>query len=575
MTAGVTTADPKEFAVDCAPSTVAPGVRQRQSVLSVERHAVAALVLVVMLGFALRIRGLDRAGFNEDEVQKVNAAHAYLHGDFSRNLEHPMLMKSMVAVSLAAADRWNRGIGRSRPVSDEFAVRFPNVVFGALTAGVIFALVEELFSVEVALLSALLWSAGIIAIIDNRLAKEDTLLVFFAWLGYYFYIRAKKASAINARQHVKPYGKWYVAAGASFGLMLASKYFPHYWGLIFLYYYLPSNRKEYPPLCKRDYLLLLGTCALVFLIADPVILAPGTIKYFLHYVAEGTMTHHGYLMMGHFYFNDPAHLRGGMPFYFYLLMLAIKTPIPVLLALGVGMVEVAQRRREPGASFLILMFLFWIVPFSLLSAKWLRWMLSWMPMIYIIAAIGFVRIFSWTRSLAMEGRSRLLVPALNVLLFIAFLAQPLWTAVKAGPFHSLYLNPLGLGRTGYYFPHDEFADAGLRPAIFKICNEAPAGAAVGGEAQPVFAYYFHQCGRDDLHYFSLSDAHRETLPPSTYLVVEDGRKYFENISFIEAITSEQAPAWTTAIDGVPAATVYRTSELTELRNAHESNVTLR
>ncbi len=575
MTAGVTTADPKEFAVDCAPSTVAPGVRQRQSVLSVERHAVAALVLVVMLGFALRIRGLDRAGFNEDEVQKVNAAHAYLHGDFSRNLEHPMLMKSMVAVSLAAADRWNRGIGRSRPVSDEFAVRFPNVVFGALTAGVIFALVEELFSVEVALLSALLWSAGIIAIIDNRLAKEDTLLVFFAWLGYYFYIRAKKASAINARQHVKPYGKWYVAAGASFGLMLASKYFPHYWGLIFLYYHLPSNRKEYPPLCKRDYLLLLGTCALVFLIADPVILAPGTIKYFLHYVAEGTMTHHGYLMMGHFYFNDPAHLRGGMPFYFYLLMLAIKTPIPVLLALGVGMVEVAQRRREPGASFLILMFLFWIVPFSLLSAKWLRWMLSWMPMIYIIAAIGFVRIFSWTRSLAMESRSRLLVPALNVLLFIAFLAQPLWTAVKTGPFHSLYLNPLGLGRTGYYFPHDEFADAGLRPAIFKICNEAPAGAAVGGEAQPVFAYYFHQCGRDDLHYFSLSDAHRETLPPSTYLVVEDGRKYFENISFIEAITSEQAPAWTTAIDGVPAATVYRTSELTELRNAHESNVTLR
>jgi len=425
------------------------------------------------------------------------------------------------------------------------------------------------------LLSALLWSAGIIAVIDNRLAKEDTLLVFFAWLGYYFYIRAKKASAINARQHVKPYGKWYVAAGASFGLMLASKYFPHYWGLIFLYYYLPSNRKEYPPLCKRDYLLLLGTCALVFLIADPVILAPGTIKYFLHYVAEGTMTHHGYLMMGHFYFNDPAHLRGGMPFYFYLLMLAIKTPIPVLLALGVGMVEVAQRRREPGASFLILMFLFWIVPFSLLSAKWLRWMLSWMPMIYIIAAIGFVRIFSWTRSLAMESRSRLLVPALNVLLFIAFLAQPLWTAVKTGPFHSLYLNPLGLGRTGYYFPHDEFADAGLRPAIFKICNEAPAGAAVGSEAQPVFAYYFHQCGRDDLHYFSLSDAHGETLPPSTYLVVEDGRKYFENISFIEAITSEQAPAWTTAIDGVPAATVYRTSELTELRNAHESNVTLR
>src|SRR6266403_624075 len=459
MTAGVTTADPKEFAVDCAPSTVAPGVRQRQSVLSVERHAGAALVLVVMLGFALRIRGLDRAGFNEDEVQKVNAAHAYLHGDFSRNLEHPMLMKSMVAVSLAAADRWNRGIGRSRPVSDEFAVRFPNVVFGALTAGVIFALVEELFSVEVALLSALLWSAGTIAIMDNRLAKEDTLLVFFAWLGYYFYVRAKKASAIQVRQHAEPYAKWYAAAGASFGLMLASKYFPHYLALIFIYYFLPLNRRTYPPLCRRDFVLLLGTCALVFLIANPVILAPGTVRYMLHYVGEGTMTHHGYLMMGHFYFNDVAHLRGGMPFYFYLLMLAIKTQLPVLVALGVGLVEVVRRRKEAGASFLILMFLFWIIPFSLVSSKWLRWMLSWMPTVYIIAAIGLVKIFSWARDLRVESRSRLLVPAWNVVIFLVFLVQPLWTAAKAGPFYPLYLNPLGLGRAGYYFTQDVSANA--------------------------------------------------------------------------------------------------------------------
>src|SRR5258708_2725635 len=228
--------------------------------------------------------------------------------------------------------------------------------------------------------------------------------------------------------------------------MLASKYFPHYWGLIFLYYYLPSNRKEYPPLCKRDYLLLLGTCALVFLIADPVILAPGTIKYFLHYAAEGTMTHHGYLMMGHFYFNDPAHLRGGMPWYFYLLLLAIKTPLTVLIALSVGMVEVARRRREPGPSFIILMSLFWIVPFSLLSVKWLRWMLSWMPTIYIIAAIGLVKIFSWTRTLTMKSRSSFLAPAMSVLIFLVFVAQPLWAATKAGDFYTLYVNPLGLGR---------------------------------------------------------------------------------------------------------------------------------
>jgi hypothetical protein len=291
------------------------------------------------------------------------------------------------------------------------------------------------------------------------------------------------------------------------------------------------------------------------------------------------MTHRGYLMMGEFYFNDPTHFRSGMPFYFYFLLLAVKTQLPVLIALGVGMVEVIRRRSEAGVSFLILMFLFWIVPFSLLSAKWLRWMLSWMPAICIIAAIGLVKIFSWARSLAMENRTRLLAPALSALIFLVFLAQPLWTAAKAGPFYSLYVNSLGRGRAGYYFPHDEFGDAGLRPTIFKICKEAAPGSTVGGEAPPVFAYYFHQCGRDDLHYFSLSDAHRGTLPRSAYLVVQDGRKYFENISFIQAIASEETPAWTTAIDGVPAATVYRTSyrtsELAESRNSHEPNISLR
>ena len=74
-------------------------------------------------------------------------------------------------------------------------------------------------------------------------------------------------------------------------------------------------------------------------------------------------------------------------------------------------------------------------------------------------------------------------------------------SARNDPYYTLYLNPLGLGRTGYYFPHDEMNDMGLREAIPQICIQAPKGASVGGETAPVFAYYFHRFGRDDLQLF--------------------------------------------------------------------------
>jgi hypothetical protein len=522
---------------------------------------IAALFLIVALGLTLRLRGLERAGFNEDEVHKVEAARAYLHGDFSLNLEHPMLMKSLIAASLTAADSWNRGVGRSHPVPDEVAVRLPNVIFGSLTAVVIFLFAQEFFGTMVGLLSALLWSIGTIAIMINRGAKEDTLLVFFTWLGYFLYLRARKLVATDARASEE----LHAASGASFGLMLASKYFPHYLGLNLLYYYLMRNREDYPRPRWRSTMLLLGACAVVFILADPVVLLPSTWKYMLHYAGEGTMTHHGYLVMGRFYFDDPAHLWGGMPVYFYPLFLILKTPLPILAALLVGLIETWKCRREPGPFFLLVMFLFWIVPFSLLSAKWLRWMLSWMPTVYIIAALGVVKVFAWASGQIRQMHRRW-VPALAAAVALVFLAEPVLASVRSTPYCTLYLNPLGLGRSGYYFPHDEMNDLGLREAISLICRQAPKGASVGGETAPVFAYYFHRFGRDDLQYFDLSDrAQRMEAPPTAYVVIQDGRAYFENISFVQKVESYQEPIHTVEIGGAAAVRIYRDEQFAELR----------
>jgi len=527
----------------------------------IETHKLAALLLIVVLGLSVRFRGLGSVGFNEDEIQKVVAARSYLHGNLSVNLEHPMFMKSLIAVSLWAADVWNRGLGQFHKVPEEVSVRLPNVIVGSLTAVVIFLIAQELFGVEIGLLSALLWSIGTIAIIVNRVAKEDTLLALFTWLGYYFYLRAKNVSANDVQRGER----FYAAGGASFGLMLASKYFPHYLGLNALYHHLRGRRNPSPPLRKRDYVLFFGTCSLLFLLFNPIILQPSTLKHMFSYVHGSTITHHGYLMMGHLYSEDTV-FKGGMPAYFYALFLAIKTPLPILGALILGLVETWKRRHESGSSFLIFMFLWWFVPFSLLGAKWLRYMLAWMPAVYIIAAIGLARILAWMSALANQRMDRRLAPVLVTTFTLVFLANPVWAVVKSVPYYSLYLNALGFGRTGYYFPHDEMNDMGLKEAIARISQEAPYGASVGGEAEPVFEYYLHKFGRDDLHYFDLSnEAARVDAPPSTFLVVQDGRKYFENVSFIQRVESLQAPVQTIEIGGATAARVYHDEELAALR----------
>ncbi len=337
-------------------------------------------------------------------------------------------------------------------------------------------------------------------------------------------------------------------------------------GLNFLYYYLFRGQEQFPPRRRLDTLLVFGSCTLVFLLANPVILQPSTLKHMFHYVQEETITHHGYLMMGQFY-SEGLAFTGSMPLYFYPLFLAIKTPLPILAALSVGLVEVWRRRREAGPFFVLFMFLFWIVPFSLVGGKWMRYMLSWMPTVCIIAAIGMVQIFASLSAWLRQRTNRPLILAPGTALAVVFLAVPLWVAVKAAPFYSLYLNPLGAGRVGYYFPHDEVNDAGLREAILQICLAAPKGAVVGGEVPPVFAYYLHKFGRDDLQYFQLSDPRkRAEAPRSAYLVVQDGRTYFENRTFIHELESDdRPPAQVINVAGACAAKIYHAQELAQLK----------
>jgi len=174
------------------------------------------LAVLVLVGLGFRVSQLGAIGFAEDEVNKVEAVAAYQRGDIAANGEHPMLMKALMFVSMTGIKT-----GGNPAINDEFALRLPNAIFGALTVIPLFLLTAGFFDRWTGLVAAALWAAGINAITYNRVGKEDTLLVFFMLFAFYFYLRLKQTDTRDLSRTRRNY----VLSAISFGLMLASNIF--------------------------------------------------------------------------------------------------------------------------------------------------------------------------------------------------------------------------------------------------------------------------------------------------------------------------------------------------------------
>ncbi len=547
-------------AAEGASATPARRVRAR----TLERGVALALVLLVLLGFALRIRGVAELGFAEDEINKLEAVRAYGRGDITPNAEHPMLMKTLIFVSLNTAGAWNAraGAGDTRhalDISEEAAVRLPNIIFGALTVLPLYLLAAAFFDRRTALLAALLWASGVNAITYNRIAKEDTLLVFFMLFAFYFYLRAKQTSGYEPRAK----RKFYLASAVSFGLMLASKYFPHYFGLNMLYHHLVAQRERAPGEPRgRTPAIFYPLVLVTFLLVNPAVLLPQTWHYLTAYSSEGLLTHHGYLMGETLYPNQMSSTPFGTPVYFYLLFLAIKTPLPLLCAFLAGLVACLSRPRRPGEAFLLLMFVLWIVPYSLVGAKWLRYAHSLLPLLYMFAAVGIMWLLRLVAPPGTDGErdGRRFAPRriASALVLLCFVGLPAWLAYAAAPHYATYTNALGAGRAGYYFPHDEFYDDGLREAIGYVAGHAPERASIVHETPGVVRYYLQKFNRADLDSRVLSDpAFRlDSAPRPAYIILQRGRTYFENREKMREARARGRKVYEGFVGGLSAVEVY-------------------
>src|SRR5919202_1395948 len=188
-------------------------------------------------------------------------------------------MKALLTLSVVAAERWNgSGVAAARPqlrVAEETALRLPGVLLGTFTTLLLFLLAAELCDPATALLAAALWALGPAAVGFNRIAKEDTFLLFFFLLANVFWLRGQKVAEEGARKP-EPY---YWATAACFGAMMASKYVPHLIAISGAYYWafqgLPATRWR---MGKKKWLVWFAVLGVALVAFNPTILLPGTLQ---------------------------------------------------------------------------------------------------------------------------------------------------------------------------------------------------------------------------------------------------------------------------------------------------------
>jgi predicted membrane-bound dolichyl-phosphate-mannose-protein mannosyltransferase len=523
---------------------------------------VAVLSVLVIVGFGFRASGLSTEGLSEDELNKLNAVSDYrARGLTAANGEHPLLMKAMLTISVIGGEKWNAtSLVAAHPELNlpiETSLRLPNALFGALTVVLVFLVASELFGLEAALIAAALWAFDPLAISFNRIAKEDTLLVFFFLLANVFWLRGQRVAESQPQRRPEPF---YWATAAAFGAMLASKYLGQMMAISVAYNYafqrIPSTRWQIGKIRFIKFFLVMGA---VFLICNPSILLPGSWRAILNFTSYRMVGHDSYEFMGRLYPHKFTDWLKGEPWYFYLVLMGVKLPLLTLLGSLSGFILLFRRKIGDGRYFLIFWFFFWGITFTFAGGKFTRYFTAVLPAVIMAAALGVQWAAGWlgricARIFDSPGAGIYARAALASMVIVS----ALWSSATAMPHYRLYMNLLGgSAHAGQYFPQDEFYDAYMQDALSEIAKRASPGARVASELPTVAAYYAQRASRADLVCVELSDpAELGKLAPGDFVVDGCGRTYFSNQAMLLRLRQASRPAFSIAVGTTTAADVY-------------------
>jgi hypothetical protein len=512
------------------------------------RLDVAIAILLAVLAFAVRI---DHIGFNslsEDETAKWQAIQEYRQGHFAAvNSEHPMILKMLAWGSLEVGKLWNgiAGAYGFPSTAAETWLRLPNVLFGAVTAAILFLFCRQLMGTTGSFSAGFFWAVSPLVVALNRITKEETAFTCFTLLACYFYCKAKKEASENRSC------RWVDLSAMAFGLATASQYMIHLFGLNHLAWYVAGRRGLDHRAMRSLHLRMFLVMGLVFLLANPFILSPATGSYILHWLHHDGIRHTGYNFNGTLYPNFPSHMFTGVPWYFYLWMLLVKTPIPILAAMVIGGVLLLLDRKTLASCFFLSLGLVQLIGLSVCGAKWLRYSVSLLPFLYLAAGYAVQAAWTW-------GRSRKLPFGVIGAAAIVVLWWPLLELFAWRPYYPLYLNTIGGGTRNItrYFSPDEVSEFDTRLVAQQVCPAASPGATLATARPNSMTYYLESCGRSDIHVVPLYDP--LYVPQNGDLIVlEPSRRFVETQRFFDLLERSGLPHREIHVGPVATSTIYR------------------
>ena len=508
----------------------------------------AILAACTALGLWLRLGDLAAEGFADDEVHKWLAANRYLAGDFGGDdLEHPMLMKSLIALVLL--------IGRRLHWAPEVVTRLPNAVGGAMAVIALAFLGRRLFGRIAGLFAAALGAFSVSWIGYQRIAKEDILLGLFVLLLCLCIAEAK--ASIDGGEH-KRARRFELGGALALAAAMATKYYPY---LPFIpvaaILWISRTDTAYRVTLKRWVQLALFSL-LCWVCLNWMVLRTSTWIYMFNYIGRakhgGRATHVTMQFMGRLYGQLFPGGWGRMPSFFYLVFLAVKqTPGAFLLCVG-GLVW-AIAKRYPSQRLVLAWMAVWFASHSIISGvKYARMFVPIFPAFFLLAGSAADWLIVWARA----RRSAVASGAMAGLLVAGSIVPELAASISHAPHFRLYISPLGGGDryVTWYFPHCDYFDAGFREAMEYIAHNAERQAEVSSEIDWTARYYAERSGREDFLFTMLRPGEACGHGKVCYVVVQVGRLYEANRVAVEALSHRQ-PWHLVPIRGVEVVKVYR------------------